>query len=71
MPFFFEPNFDAHISPLDAALRLQAPTYVHSDDKESYSKPATIVYEPVTYGDFLLKKVTNNFTGKSTKGKYD
>ena len=62
IPFFFEPNFDAHIKPLPAALRIQdgAPKKKGQADKE---------YKPVVYGQFLLGKVTSNFdTGK---GKYD
>lgn len=48
VPFFFEPNFNAHVQPLAAALRLQG------------GQP-TKEYLPVVYGEFLLKKVANNF----------
>ncbi|KAI0785258.1 Clavaminate synthase-like protein [Abortiporus biennis] len=64
IPFFFEPNFDALVKPLPAAHRIQdgAPDPFHKHAKQKD-------YEPVVYGEFLLKKVTNNFdTGK---GKYD
>ncbi|KLO11483.1 Clavaminate synthase-like protein [Schizopora paradoxa] len=62
IPFFFEPNFNAHITPLPAALRLQEGTV-----QPAYN--ANGVYEPVVYGEFLTKKVANNFdTGK---GRYD
>ena len=64
IPFFFEPNFDALIKPLDAALRMQA---VDSDPLH----PGVVkrIYEPVRYGEFLKKKVGSNFdTGK---GRYD
>ncbi|KAG6886960.1 hypothetical protein C0992_001432 [Termitomyces sp. T32_za158] len=57
IPFFFEPNFDADIRPLDAALRLQKP-----EDRKEQRKP-------VVYGEFLLKKVGSNFA--DGKGKYD
>ncbi|EJC98113.1 Clavaminate synthase-like protein [Fomitiporia mediterranea MF3/22] len=59
IPFFFEPNFTARVEPLAAALRLQ---------KDSI-QPAYAHYEPVVYGEFLLKKVAGNFA--SGKGKYD
>jgi len=64
IPFFFEPNFDASVTPLPAALRLQerpANDNHHDIDVKSYS--------PVVYGDFLMKKVGNNFA--DGKGKYD
>ncbi|RPD62391.1 Clavaminate synthase-like protein [Lentinus tigrinus ALCF2SS1-7] len=64
IPFFFEPNFDAHVEPLPAALRMQ------EEDRKirGITEPAKM-YQPVVYGDFLLKKVGSNFdTGK---GRYD
>ncbi|KAG6830023.1 hypothetical protein H0H92_002551 [Tricholoma furcatifolium] len=57
IPFFFEPNFDADVQPLAAALRLQKP-----EDRAEYRKP-------VIYGEFLKAKVGNNFA--DGKGKYD
>ncbi|KAG6876458.1 hypothetical protein C0993_002954 [Termitomyces sp. T159_Od127] len=57
IPFFFEPNFDAEIRPLAAALRLQKP-----EDRKKQHKT-------VVYGEFLMKKVGNNFA--DGKGKYD
>ncbi|KAF5377963.1 hypothetical protein D9615_006707 [Tricholomella constricta] len=57
IPFFFEPNFEADVKPLAAALRLQEP-----EDRKEYRKS-------VVYGDFLMGKVSNNFAGG--KGKYD
>lgn len=57
IPFFFEPNFDAEVKPLTAALRLQEP----EDRKECRNS--------VVYGEFLMAKVGNNFAGG--KGKYD
>jgi len=67
IPFFFEPNFDALVKPLDGALRMQAgdTNFLHPSVK-AVAKPN---YEPVQYGEFLKKKVGNNFdTGK---GRYD
>jgi hypothetical protein len=55
------------IKPLDAALRMQAEdtNFLHPGEGSGI-KPN---YEPVQYGEFLKKKVGNNFdTGK---GKYD
>ncbi|KAF5360915.1 hypothetical protein D9756_004798 [Leucocoprinus leucothites] len=53
IPFFFEPNFDALVKPLDAALRARAlqPT----ENREP-------LRSPIVYGEFLKKKVGNNFT---------
>ena len=64
MPFFFEPNFDALVEPLAAALRIQ------EEDKAIRKIPDPIKkYQSVVYGEFLLKKVGSNFdTGK---GRYD
>ncbi|KNZ81268.1 putative iron/ascorbate oxidoreductase [Termitomyces sp. J132] len=57
IPFFFEPNWDAEVRPLAAALRLQKP-----EDKKEQRRS-------VVYGEFLLKKVGNNFA--DSKGRYD
>lgn len=66
IPFFFEPNFDALIAPLPAALRLQ------EEDRTVrgiHGGAPRKTYQPVVYGDFLLRKVGSNFdTGK---GRYD
>ncbi|KAH8104555.1 Clavaminate synthase-like protein [Cristinia sonorae] len=65
IPFFFEPNFDALISPLPAASRILEGTPERERLKITQGK----TYEPVVYGEFLMKKVSGNFdTGK---GKYD
>ncbi|KAG2010065.1 2OG-Fe(II) oxygenase [Coprinopsis cinerea AmutBmut pab1-1] len=55
IPFFFEPNFDALVEPLPAALRAKA--------KETGVKLEDIrpEKEPIVYGEFLMKKVGNNF----------
>ncbi|KAL7279975.1 hypothetical protein ACG7TL_006386 [Trametes sanguinea] len=64
IPFFFEPNFDARIEPLSTAIQAQ------EEDRALRSlKGIRKTYQPVVYGDFLLKKVGSNFdTGK---GRYD
>lgn len=67
IPFFFEPNFDAFIKPLDAAVCMQA---VGSNSlRPGEGTTVKPNYEPVRYGEFLKKKVGSNFdTGK---GRYD
>ena len=67
IPFFFEPNFDAFIKPLDAAIRIQAEdtNFLHPSERLT----AHPNYEPIRYQDFLTKKVANNFV--LGKGKYD
>lgn len=66
IPFFSEPNFNALIKPLDAALRMQAEDTDFLHPKVAVVRPT---YEQVRYGEFLKKKVGSNFdTGK---GKYD
>ncbi|KAH9891620.1 Clavaminate synthase-like protein [Cubamyces lactineus] len=64
IPFFFEPNFDARIEPLPTARRVQ-----EEDRALRKLRGPEKTYQPVVYGDFLLRKVGNNFdTGK---GRYD
>ncbi|KAG8993147.1 hypothetical protein FRB94_010991 [Tulasnella sp. JGI-2019a] len=63
LPFFFEPNFNALIKPLEATIREQERTGITMDDA---------LYTPVVYGDFLKKKVGSNFAiddGKAN-GRY-
>ena len=55
IPFFFEPNFNATVKPLAAVLRLL----------QNVEEPHTL-RDPVVYGEFLLKKVGNNFSGKGS-----
>ncbi|KAH9950538.1 Clavaminate synthase-like protein [Amylocystis lapponica] len=64
IPFFFEPNIDALVKPLPAALRITADS-PHRKSEGVVNK----VYEPVIYGDFLRKKVGSNFAAE--KSKYD
>jgi len=60
VPFFFEPNFTAHITPLPAVMRAMAGKGVAPHK----------VYKPIGYSDFLLRKVGNNFATDG-RGKYD
>ncbi|KAI9058326.1 Clavaminate synthase-like protein [Trametes sanguinea] len=64
IPFFFEPNFDAHIEPLPTAVQAQ-----EEDRALRGLKGLRKTYQPVVYGDFLLKKVGSNFN--TGKGRYD
>ena len=75
VPFFFEPNFTAHVAPLAAALRIQAQSSSNRDKSEDGGCVDTSTYPPVVYGEFLKRKVTGNFsdeaTGRSGKvGRY-
>ncbi|GJP42644.1 hypothetical protein CLOM_g2184 [Closterium sp. NIES-68] len=45
VPFFYEPNFDVRVEPLNALVKTMGPTGLG----------------PVVYGDHLCKKVFNNF----------
>lgn len=63
IPFFFEANFDAVVEPLPAARRIQ-------DEDRAIAEPLK-VYEPVVYGDFLLKKLSGNYATSHGKGRYD
>ena len=64
IPFFYEPNFNAFVKPLAAALRIH-----EGDPKQQKLGPKRKSYEPVVYGEFLLKKVGNNFDEGT--GRYD
>ncbi len=64
IPFFFEANFDALVEPLRAARRIQDEDRANRQDKEPLK-----VYEPVMYGDFLLKKLAGNYA-TSGQGRY-
>jgi len=48
IPFFFEPNFDAVVKPLAAALRQQ--------------QSGEPLHKPTAYGEFLLSHVSGNFS---------
>ncbi|KAI5475481.1 oxoglutarate/iron-dependent oxygenase [Pseudohyphozyma bogoriensis] len=58
LPFFSEPNFDALIEPLPAALRLQS---------KLAGKEVGAAKKPCVYGDFLTSKVSGNFSLTDTK----
>ncbi|KAJ3716917.1 Clavaminate synthase-like protein [Lentinula raphanica] len=68
VPFFFEPNFDALVKPLSAALRIQEKEEATSEINQDKAQTGK-VYKPTVYGEFLMKKVGNNFA--NGKGKYD
>jgi len=63
IPFFFEPNFDAFIEPLAAIDRLQEKLDIDKLEREKSARR-----EPIVYGNFLLKKVTNNFSSGDRYG---
>jgi len=71
IPFFFEPNFDALVRPLPAALRiLDAEASDAKCTESSASAEGRRMHTPVIYGDFLLSKVSNNFA-TGGRGRYD
>jgi isopenicillin N synthase-like dioxygenase len=61
IPFFFEPNFDTKVAPLEAARRIQKGLSVNTEKHRSSKQAQNNIYEPVVYGDFLREKVRNNF----------
>ncbi|PVF97181.1 Clavaminate synthase-like protein [Serendipita vermifera] len=66
VPFFFEPNFDALVEPLPAALRRieeEKSDYGSAGDQAALRAK----YPPVVYGEFLKGKVGGNFTEGSQK----
>jgi hypothetical protein len=68
IPFFFEPNFDANVAPLEAARRIQKDLGLITEHHSPKQVPEKI-HEPIVYGDFLREKVRNNFV--SGGGKYN
>ncbi|KAG8904608.1 Carnitine O-acetyltransferase mitochondrial [Tulasnella sp. 403] len=56
LPFFFEPNLNAVIKPLPAAVRLQAEAREVVDESK---------YQAVDYGEFLRRKVGSNFSDET------
>ncbi|PIL22559.1 hypothetical protein GSI_15248 [Ganoderma sinense ZZ0214-1] len=64
IPFFFEANFDALVVPLSAARRIQEADRASRELKEPLK-----MYEPIVYGDFLLKKLAGNYA-TSGQGRY-
>ncbi|KAF8495495.1 Clavaminate synthase-like protein [Russula emetica] len=63
IPFFFEPNFDTEVAPLEAARRIQKDLSLLGVKHHTSIQVSEKKYEPVVYGDFLRKKVSNNFDG--------
>lgn len=63
IPFFFEPNFDTEVAPLEAAQRIQKDLSLLGGEHHTHKQVPENKYEPVVYGDFLRKKVSNNFDG--------
>ena len=61
IPFFFEPNFDTKVAPLEAARRIQTELSLNTERLRSSKLAQKKIYEPVVYGDFLREKVRNNF----------
>ncbi|KAF4617750.1 hypothetical protein D9613_006043 [Agrocybe pediades] len=59
IPFFFEPNFDALVEPLETISRM----------KEKGVAIPGASRKSVVYGDFLVGKVGNNFAAEG-KGRY-
>ncbi|KAH9480529.1 hypothetical protein JR316_0007129 [Psilocybe cubensis] len=64
IPFFFEPNFDALIKSLPVMERIR------SEGGPVAAKAQLTSKMSVVYGDFLVRKVGNNFAADG-KGKYD
>jgi hypothetical protein len=63
IPFFFEPNFDTEVAPLEAARRIQKDLSLLEGKHHTLKQVLEEKYKPVVYGDFLRKKVSNNFDG--------
>jgi len=61
IPFFFEPNFDTEVAPLEAARRIQKDLSLVAGKHHTSKQVSEKKYEPVVYGDFLREKVRNNF----------
>jgi hypothetical protein len=67
IPFFFEPNFDTKVAPLEAARRIQKDPSPKTEKHRSSKQVQKKIYEPVVYGDFLREKVRNNFVHNGGK----
>jgi len=67
IPFFFEPNFDTKVAPLEAARRIQKDLSLITEGHDT----AKNEYEPIVYGDFLREKVRNNFVHDDEEGEYN
>ena len=67
IPFFFEPNFDTNVAPLEAARRLQKDLNLGKEKHHTTKEVQEKTYEPVVYGDFLRGKVSSNFVSGGSK----
>ena len=67
IPFFFEPNFDSKIAPLEAARRIQKDLSLSAGKHHTSKQAGEKIYEPIVYGDFLRGKVSNNFVSGGSK----
>jgi isopenicillin N synthase-like dioxygenase len=61
-PFFFDPGFDARISPLEGLEH-----YAFSDDSDQRWDHASVHEFSGTYGDYLLRKISKVFPELSNK----
>lgn len=59
-PFFFDPNFDAQVEPID-------PQRIVQDDKEERWDKGRVRELSGTYGDYVLQKVANVFPSLGRK----
>jgi isopenicillin N synthase-like dioxygenase len=56
LPFFFDPNFNAEVRPIEELQNVSIP----DDRNERWDKAS--VHKPIgTYGDYLLNKVSKVF----------
>jgi hypothetical protein len=67
IPFFFEPNFDSKVAPLEAARRIQKDLGLSTERHHTSEQAREKTYEPVVYGDFLQGKVSGNFVSGGSK----
>jgi hypothetical protein len=65
IPFFFEPNFDTEVAPLEAARRIQKDLSLLGGKHHTSKQVPEKKYEPILYGDFLREKVSKNFDSGS------
>ncbi|KZP01378.1 Clavaminate synthase-like protein [Calocera viscosa TUFC12733] len=73
IPFFYEPAFDALVAPLPGVDRLLMSIRASPDKSEAYARALLAektAYEPVVYGEFLMRKVGGNFDKTGEKERY-
>ena len=61
IPFFFEPNFDTKVAPLEAARRIQKDPNLITEGYYTSKQDQKKAYDIIVYGDFLREKVRKNF----------